>query len=329
MNQNFLGVPSREDIQALEAMRNRIMPMIGLLDKVHLDMQHALFRGEATSNPDIMRMYNKATSQLASVNAYLNGFYKHREEAFRDANGRPIIDQDGTQRMRYTDTANEGFAERVEALHVFPQAPFPMDNEQLAGMAEVLLNKRLGPPEEKWVEERLRKAAEFAYVPGEWKIEPKKPAVATEEDEDDDSKGDVADISTKRFKGTLNEDEIMELWAIGHKTAFDKQYQGHMQFERRAAGAEVGDEEGAEKDMEDVNDEGETPEGDEDMEDEDDDEEFEDALDTPRAQPSAPVVVIQRAPPSVHKPVAGAPIMSLGIVHRFMASGEVAPTGQR
>jgi hypothetical protein len=330
MNPNFLGAPSREDIQALETLRNRIMPMIGLLDKVHADMQHALFRGEATSNPDIMRMYNKATSQLASVNAYLNGFYKHREEAYRDTNGRPMLDQEGNPRMRYTDTANEGVAERIEALHVFPQAPFPMDNEHLAVMADVLLSKRLNPPEEKWVEDRLRKAAEFAYVPGEWKIETlKKPAVETEEgDEDDDSKGDVADISTKRFKGTLNEDEIVELWNVGHKTAFDRQYQTAMQFEKRAAGGEMADEEGSEKDMEDVKIEGQTPEGDENMEDDDDEDEFED-VDTPRAAPPASVVVIQRAPPSVHKPVPGAPIMNLGIVHRFMASGEVAQAGQR
>ncbi|KAL5117743.1 mediator of RNA polymerase II transcription subunit 8 [Pleosporales sp. CAS-2024a] len=322
MNHNFLGTPSREDIQALEVLRNRLMPMIGLLDKVHADMQLALYRGEATSNPDIMRMYNKATAQLASVNAYLNGSYKHREEPYRDANGRPVLDAQGNARMRYTDAAHEGAAERIEALHVFPQAPFPMDKPHLAAMAEVLLNKRLNPPEEKWVEDRLRKAAEFAYVPGEWGIEAKKPAAETREhgdddddDDDDDSTGDVADISTKRFKGTLNEDQIVDLWTKGHKTAFDKQYQAAMRFEQRAGGM---DDEGGEKDMEGV---GQTPEDEEEMEDEEDEEDEFEEVDM--SAPAAPVVMIQRAPPSVHKPVPGTPIMPLGMVHRFMTLGEV------
>ncbi|KAH3940238.1 hypothetical protein HBH70_228780 [Parastagonospora nodorum] len=321
MNQNFLGAPSREDLQVLETLRGRIMPMIGVLDKVHNDMQNHLFRGEALPNPDIMRMYRAATSQLASVNEYINGFYKHREEVYRDANGRPMIDQQGNQRMRYIDTADEGHAERVEALHVFPQAPFPMHNEGLAGLASTLLNKRLEPPEERWVEDRLRKAAEFAYVPSEWKIEPKRSDIKTENEEDDDSEGYVADISTKRFKGTLNEDDLVELWSLGHKTAFDKKYQEARQFVARLTGGEVTDEGGAENDDQ-------TPDGDEDMEDDEEEEEFED-VETPRGQAPEPVVIMQRALPSVHKPVPGAPMLNLGIVHRFMASGEVAQAGQR
>jgi len=324
MNQNFLGAPSREDLQVLETLRGRIMPMIGVLDKAHNDMQQALFRGEALPNPDIMRMYKAATSQLASVNEYINGFYKHREEVYRDANGRPMVDQKGNQRMRYIDTADEGHAERVEALHVFPQAPFPIHNEGLAGLAAALLDKRLGPPEERWVEDRLRKAAEFAYVPSGWNIEPRRIDVKTEkeehDDDDDDSEGCVADISTKRFKGTLDEDDLVELWGLGHKTAFDKKYQEARQFMTRLTG-DAAEEGGAEND-------GQTPDGDEDMEDEEDEEESEDA-ETPRGQAPEPVVVMQRAPPSVHKPVPGAPMMSLSIVHRFMASGEVAPANQR
>lgn len=307
------------------------MPMIGLLDKLHADMQHKLFQGQAVDWPNLSRTITKINGQLTSINQYINGSYKHREEVYRDVNGRPIIDAEGNQKMRYDDNPIEGHAEKLESLHVFPQAPFPMLDERLAGMAMVLLDKRLGPPEEKWVEERLRKAAGFAYVPGEWDIEPKKvkEEEKEEDEEDNDSKGDVAGISTKRVKGTLSEDQIMEMWSLGHKTAFDRQYQDERKFGAQVAGEGNDEDDEEEEEMEDVKIEGQTParvEGDEDMD--DDEEESEDA-DTPKAQSSAPVVMIQRAPPSVHKPVPGVPILSLGIVHRFMASGEVPQPARR
>jgi hypothetical protein len=331
MSHNFLGAPTREDWQTLEHLRSRIMPMIGLLDKLHVDMQHKLFQGQAVDWPKLSQTITKINGQLTSINHYINGTYKHREEVYRDVNGRPIIDREGNQKMRYDDTAIEGHAEKLESMHVFPQAPFPMLDDRLASMAMVLLDKRLVGPEEKWVEERLRKAAEFAHVPAEWGIEPRKPKEEENEDEegDDDSKGDVAGIPTRRVKGTLNEDEILEMWSVGHKTAFDRQYQDEKKFGMQATGGgDEDDEDEDEEEMEDVKIEGQTPvegEGDEDMDDEEDD--SEDA-DSPKAQSSAPVVMIQRAPPSVHKPVPGVPMLSLGIVHRFMASGEVPQPGR-
>jgi hypothetical protein len=119
------------------------------------------------------------------------------------------------------------------------------------------------------------------------------------------------------------------MWSVGHKTAFDRQYQDEKKFGMQATGGgDEDDEDEDEEEMEDVKIEGQTPvegEGDEDMDDEEDD--SEDA-DSPKAQSSAPVVMIQRAPPSVHKPVPGVPMLSLGIVHRFMASGEVPQPGR-
>jgi hypothetical protein len=338
MNHNFLGQPSREDTQTLDQLRRQLMPMIGLLDKLHADMQTKLFRGEVVDWPHIRHTISVINSYLTSINAYINGSYRHKEEAIKDTNGKPILDEEKNPRMLYRDTANEGHADRIGALHVFPQAPYPMMNERLASMAAVLLDKRLGPPEEKWVEERLRKAAEFAYVPGEWGIEARKVEAkeesGEEEDDDGEQKGALEGLPMKRVKGTLNEDEILEMWAVGHKTTFDKTYQREQGI-GEDEGVEDEEEDEEDEEMEDVKIEGHTPSQggaasaapDQDMEDgEDESEEAE----TPKAPPAAPVVMIQRAPPAVHKPVPGVPVMALGFVHRFMASGEVQPpAGQR
>ncbi|KAF1913635.1 hypothetical protein BDU57DRAFT_456053 [Ampelomyces quisqualis] len=318
MNHNFLGQPTREDLQILDQLRRQLMPMIGVLDKLHADMQTKAFRGEVIDWPHIRYTVSLANNYLTSISAYLNGSYKPREEALRTADGKPMLDHEKNPRIRHIDVATEGAAGKVGALHVFPQAPFPMGNERLAGMAAVLLDKRLGPPEEKWVEERLRKAAEFAYVPGEWGIEANKKVTGDEEQDDDDQDEDedlkewYDALFTKRLKGSLNEDQIGEIWAAGHQAAFDRAYQ--MEKNLSAPG---GDEESFEEGFED--------------EDEDEDEEemeddgIEDIgdVDTPEPPPSAPVVMIQRAPPAVHRPVPGVPTMSLGLVHRFMATGEI------
>jgi hypothetical protein len=339
MNHNFLGQPTREDLQTLDQLRRQLMPMIGVLDKLHADMQHKAFRGEVIDWPHIRYTVSLANNYLSSISAYLNGSYKSREEALRTADGKPMVDHEKNPRIRYIDTATEGAAGKVGALHVYPQAPFPMGNERLAGMAAVLLDKRLGPPEEKWVEERLRKAAEFAYVPGEWGIDVNKKAASDEKDEgDDDEDEDLKEwydsLFTKRLKGTLNEDQIGEIWASGHQAAFDKTYQEEKNLGAPSGGDEDEFEEGEEdededeEEMEDVLGDGQTPvaggaqtNGDLDMKDD---------IDTPKAPPPAPVVMIQRAPPAVHKPVPGVPAMSLGVVHRFMTSGEVqGPAGQQ
>lgn len=329
MNHNFLGQPGREDIQALEQLRRQLMPMIGLLDKLHADMQTKLYRGEVVDWPHIRHTISVINAYLTSINGYINGSYKHREEQLKDVNGNPILDEEKNPRMLYRDTATEGMAPRIGAMHVYPQAPYPLGNERLASMAAVLLDKRLGGSEQKWVEDRLRKAAEFAYVPGQWGIEAKKGAeVKDADDEDDEEEGKEAleGLPTKRVKGTLNEDEILDMWRIGHRIAFDKQFQ-----RERGLGQDVGDEDEDEEDeddeeMEDVKIEGVTPNvgdasaapvnGDQDME-------VDSAAATPKPPPAAPVVMIQRAPPSVHQPVPGVPVMPLGYVHRFMSSGEV------
>ncbi|OAL05817.1 hypothetical protein IQ06DRAFT_289899 [Phaeosphaeriaceae sp. SRC1lsM3a] len=331
MNHNFLGQPGREDIQTLEQLRRQLMPMIGLLDKLHADMQSKLYRGEVVDWPHIRHTISVINAYLTSINSYINGSYKHREEALKDTNGNPILDEEKVPRMLYRDTASEGMAPRIGAMHVYPQAPFPLGNERLAGMAAVLLDKRLGGPEEKWVEERLRKAAEFAYVPGEWGIEARKPAAVVETKDGEEDEGDeegkalLEGLPTKRVKGTLSEDEILDMWGIGHRIAFDRQFQRERGLGQDGGEEDDEDEEDEEdEEMEDVKIEGVTPttgvdapNGDQDMEIESE------AAATPKPPPAAPVVLIQRAPAAVHQPVAGVPVMPLGFVHRFMASGEV------
>jgi hypothetical protein len=337
MNHNFLGQPTREETQTLDQLRRQLMPMIGLLDKLHLDMQQKMHRGEVVEWPQIRHTISAINYKLSSINGYINGYYKHAEEAVKDSNNKPVLDEENNPRMRYIDTAEPGKRDMIAALHVFPHAPYPMGNDQLAYTAEMLLEKRLGPNEQKWLEERIRKAAEFAYVPGELGIDVRKPVEVKEDsdDDDDDMKGWDDGIPTRRVKGTLSEDQITEMWSLGHKTAFDKAYAKDMRFGEDDDGEEDEDEE--EEEMEDVPIEGLTPsnggnvkpaEGDEGMEGVE--EESEEA-DTPPKAPQVPVVMIQRAPPAVHKPVPGKTMMPLSFVHRFMTSGEIVdvPVVQR
>ncbi|KAF2032196.1 hypothetical protein EK21DRAFT_87322 [Setomelanomma holmii] len=316
MNANFLGAPNRDDMHTLESLRRQLMPMIGLLEKLQQDMQFKLSRGETVDWPHIQDLTSRISRYLISINGYINGTYRHTaEEAGKDTAGKPILDEDRNVKMNYRDMAVAGHAEQLGNLHVFPQAPFPIANERFASMAASLLEKRLKPDEEKWVEEKIRKAAEFAYVPGEWGVEPKKPEVKEEEDSDDEEnlKGWDPAVPLERVKGSLDEDAIMEVWKLAHMTVFDKEYGKMMDFEQG------GDEE---RDQEDEIDE--VGDEDEEMEDEDD------VAGTPQAPAAAPVVMIQRAPPSVHKPVPGTLVMPLELVHRFMASGEIqTPAGQR
>lgn len=227
----------------------------------------------------------------------------------------------------YRDTPFDGHAERIEALHPFPMPPFPITGVG-ANMINTMLRKRLEPKEEEWVEERLRKASEFAHVPSEWNIEPKKPDAQEEEKEDDDAEeaDDADQLSTKRVKGTLTEDSLLDLWKFAHQEAFDQQY---LKAKYPDAFGGEGEAEGAEEEDES---------GDDDDDDEDDDD-FEDVMDISddpvvpavtkepekaAAQVSEPTSKPTRAAVSfVHPPVPGLPVLALGVVHRFMSCGEV------
>lgn len=47
MNQNFAGVPDREDLKILDQMRRQLHPIISIMDKLKGEMEVKMHRGEA------------------------------------------------------------------------------------------------------------------------------------------------------------------------------------------------------------------------------------------------------------------------------------------
>ena len=165
----------------------------------------------------------------------------------------------------------------------------------------------------------MAKALEFAYVPPEWGIEPRKPAEKEAKDSDtesgdiepnDDDKPKTAfEKFNKRSKGTLTENELVKKWNKAHRKFFGQ------------PGATSGQ----------GDDDSSSEEGEE--EEEEEEEEFEDAMDEDEPAQAAqeeakpktppPVVVIQEAEPPVHKPVPGMPVLQVGVSLKFIATGQL------
>lgn len=256
-------------------------------------------------------------SYITTLNTFINGGRKHAVESRKTDAGKVLKNKQGADEVRYNDITIPPQAETIRNLHPFPIAPFPNTNDHLAGLAQTLLRKRLEPTEEKWVEDRLSKALEFAAVPPEWGIEPRKPTEEDDKDSDneaDDDQPSMLHRFNKRAKGTLNEEQLVQRWNSAHMWFFNPP-QTSFDDEEYASG-----EEGEEGDEE----EGETP--------------FEDAMNTPAgdvsgqpaqeeatksARPPPPVVMVQEAEPPVHKPVPGMPVLELGLIQKFMATGQL------
>lgn len=47
MNQNFVGAPDREDLRVLDQLRRQLVPMIAVMDKLKVEMEIKMSRGEA------------------------------------------------------------------------------------------------------------------------------------------------------------------------------------------------------------------------------------------------------------------------------------------
>lgn len=316
-HRNFAGTPTHKDWLAIYQLRGVMTPMTGILEKLAADMQMAMHNGTAVDWPHLRHQISAINSHLNSVNRFLNGSYKHVETTVPDTKGNP--------QTVYRDEHSPGKASTLEALHVYPQAPYPLGEGPLADMAAHLLMKRLMPAEQKWVEERIRKASEFAHVPGEWGIEAPKPAAEEDEEEDEDADIEI-DVSMTRVKCSLSEDEIAELWANGHRSVFDRDHQDQEELhlgimgegkakkgegeEAKVEGEEEGSEDGGSDEEMGEDEKGEV----------NDDEEKQKQQEPPRPPP---VAMIQSSAPVVHKGVPGAPVMALGVLHRFMMSGEV------
>jgi hypothetical protein len=291
----------------------------------------------------VYRTYATVANSISSAQLMLNGgpnqvselhTYKRIVPA-KDAAGKPKTDANGDpetvereiKRRELVIKEHQRNAEKIAALHPFPNGLFPMNagGGIAAGMAGTLLRKRLEPVEEAWLEDRLRKAGEWCFVPEEWGVEAKKPdtdAKAEDEDESEEEEVDQADrleserIPTTRVKDTLSEDSIIDLWQNAHQEVFDQAYlrrvygTGSLEEVQTGAEGEELDEEGGEDE-------------------EEDDEEFEDVMDTSgeAAQEDENMVVVKRKAAAgkmpVHQPDPGLPVLSMGFVHKFGEIGEV------
>lgn len=316
MNQNFVGQPNAEDIRALENLRRGLVPMLAAMDKLQYDMNIAKQRGTAVDWPQIQRTTTTVNAYITALNTTINGGRKHTVESKKTDAGKVLKNKQGDDDMRYRDIEIAPQGDTIRNLHPFPIAPFPGTNNDLAGLAQALLRKRLEPAEEKWVEDRLSKALEFAAVPPEWGIEPRKPAEKDDKDSDNETDPDAPSTAVNRFskraKGSLTEEQLVQRWNTAHMWFFNPP---RTEFDE----------------------EGEYEEGEEGDEDEEEGE-FEDAMNTPAADASAqpaqeedvkparpppPIVMIQEAEPPVHKPVPGMPVLDLGVIQKFMATGQL------
>ncbi|KAI8938060.1 hypothetical protein NX059_005733 [Plenodomus lindquistii] len=337
MNQNFQGAPDREDLRILDQLRRQLLPMIAVMTKLQHEMQFKMERGLAVDWPQIHHTTNLVSNYVNQFNKLINGGYQHTAEEIVtkvpkvDDNGNIVKDSMGNTvdsgkevtKTIYRDIPEPAQRDRIKALHPFPIPPFPMHLPHAQGMANTLLRKRLEPMEENWVEKRLQRAAEFAYVPEAWGVEPRKPEKKDGDDEqdsdDDDASEDADTMPLKRVKGSLGEDDLVEMWKSAHQEAFDQQYL-RMKYPNI-----YGEDTGAGDDDDDDDDSGD--------DDDDDEDEFEDVMDTsgapetaaPAAAPATsqdPAHAATTVKSDVHQPVPGQPILPLGFMHRFMVLGE-------
>ncbi|KAJ4992705.1 hypothetical protein SVAN01_01751 [Stagonosporopsis vannaccii] len=314
MNQNFVGQPNAEDVRALEGLRRGLVPMIAAMDKLRRDIDIAASRQNAVDWPQIQRTTTAVNSYITTLNTFINGGRKHTVESRKTDAGKVLKNKQGSDEVRYSDITIPSQAETIRNLHPFPIAPFPGTDDHLSGLIQTLLRKRLEPTEEKWVEDRLVKAMEFANVPSDWAIEPRKPTEKEDKDTDADANADeprtAVDRFSKRAKGTLTEEQLVQRWNSAHTWFFNPPQTSYDEGEDSGEEGDEGDEE------------------------EEEEEEFEDAMDADNSAqiaqedvkpvvPPAEVVMIHEAEPPVHTPVPGMPVLELGVIQKFMATGHL------
>lgn len=316
LNQNFVGQPNAEDIKALETLRRGLIPMLATLDKLKYDMEVAVQQKRAIDWPQIQRATSTVNSYITTLMTTINGGRRYTLENRKTDAGKVLKNKQNDARRDYRDVEIEPQADIIRNLHPFPTSPYPGTDDRVNTVAQGLLRKRMEPAEEKWVQERLQKALEFATLPAEWGIEARK-ASADKEEKDSGDETDAEAPSTaigkfnKRVNGVLTEEQLVQRWNSAHMWFFNPP-------------------------RTDFDDEGEYEDGEE-GDDEDDEDGFEDAMGTPAAdagaqpsqedvqlsKPPPPVVMIQEAEPPVHKPVPGMPVLDLGVIQKFMATGQL------
>ncbi|KAF2643020.1 hypothetical protein P280DRAFT_515459 [Massarina eburnea CBS 473.64] len=245
------GQPGPAEVAALNSLRQKLLPLVYQLDGMKNEMANPI---KPPDWPAIQRATASANSLISSIQSLLN-------------------DDPDTTKI---------FA----SLHPYPISPYPISDPLLGNIATTHLRKGLEVHEQDWVTSRLAKAASFAVVPPEWEIEPWQPKDPDAEDDEDgaDDGEDIAAKKVKRLVGTLNEDQIAELWAQS---------------------ADIVEEEMANVDPQ--------PGEDDDEEEEDEDEEMEGTDEKPDAGSGK----------GKEKAVVAQPLMPLEVLHKFMTTGAV------
>jgi hypothetical protein len=176
------------------------------------------------------------------------------------------------------------------SLHPYPISPYPINDVALGNLATAHLRKTLEIHDQDWVTDCIAKASEFAYVPEDWGVELRHPEAAEVEagkDDEDDAGGNAAS-RVKRTKGSLDEDQLMELWTQSAELVY----------------AEIDHVQTGSKD-----DEEDEEEEDDDDEDEDEDEEMGGVDQRTDAEAGkAKIVVVQ-------------PLMPIEVLHKFTMTG--------
>jgi hypothetical protein len=342
MNQNFLGAPSREEIRLLEQAQGKFIPMVKAMERLKSDLAPKLQRGDVSDYPHIARTTSLVTTQISATLLLINGgpnqiwkaqTYKRLVPVKDPLTGKNKVDGQGNEEKIEKEFSKrelvvqefERNAEKIGALHTFPNGLFPMNaaGGTAAGMAGTLLRKRLEPVEEAWLEERVRKAGEWCFIPEEWGVEAKKADASKDEDGDESEEEEIDEadrlgsesIPTTRVRATLGEDEIMDLWQCAHQEVFDKAYLQQKYGSGLQAEVQAGEE----------GEEGDEEEGDDDEE----EEEFEDVMDTSgdAAKEDEKVVVVKRKAVAgklpAHQPAPMLPVLSMNFANKLSEIGEV------
>ncbi|KAF1958704.1 hypothetical protein CC80DRAFT_490525 [Byssothecium circinans] len=237
------------EISALNALRSKLLPLVYQLSNMQNEMANPV---KPPDWPSIQRSTASVNTLITSIQTLLT-------------------DDPETTKI---------FA----SLHPYPISPYPTSDPLLSNIATTHLRKTLEVHDQDWVTDRLAKASEFAHVPEDWGIEPRKPKEEKEDDVSDDREDDMS-RKVKRVKGALNEDQIAELWGQGADI---------VEEEMEHVGAQTGSGSGSEEEEE-----------------EDEDEEME-GTDVKGDTSVAKA-----------KSVVAQPLMPLEVLHKFMMVGAV------
>ncbi|KAF2109190.1 hypothetical protein BDV96DRAFT_604929 [Lophiotrema nucula] len=217
LNPDAIHNLTHEDIRALETLRQPLLQLAYSVDALKSSL--AQTGPEPPSLSHIQRQALTVNKALDSLQRYIN------------------------------DTNHDGVVKKLLAqLHPYPIAPYP--NEEKFALVDALIRKKPQPADEKWIEDRIRKAGEFCELPDNLKE-----FKSAKTDDADASKADE-DEGPKRIKGKLDQASIKELWSSAQRWSNDQAQKVMQEFYPDATSEDDEDEDEDEDDedeeMEDV-----------------------------------------------------------------------------